>query len=642
MSSHAVLSSHLTTLMKDVSEALKFDRQDKNEDAYKKYLECVLRVSTGLLKTLYADEGHVFVTKDVVKMVKLGQQCMDRVASIVNGRLEKSRESKVQAPTSLPISTGPGSYRSLSQTTPTTPGSRETTPLSPNKPISMIDKSSPVQKVITSDSFSSSTKKLGPMEMAIRNNQYLLIDLRKRQAKAKNKSASTNLSLTLQRRMAENLAIARAQEEALAKKMRERQQRLEEQAQRRFHTPVGLSEEEQQQRQVYKKALEFEQENLWMMELRRKFEESPSDLYVISELVTAILSCDAHPLTIELQQHQRNLLDKLVPIVEKNLNKLENLKVPLPKDVYEQSNIKDLLSSLRKVKSATKLSQSESVLESVDEADSTYGSCISHDICDQSKESGRTIDSSNNSLEDKVEKERGEIKSSVFKKAADNNDIEGKGSVIKQTRDFGDRDLADVSLEIKNDLEKAITDGTKLKIRLEEENQRLKMFSRQATEEYEKYNQENMDDLFDDDDDSDTEVDISNVGGESVANEKEADGNKTSSNDRKSIETSSKLTENLDVEEAEKSKEIRSPRGLRKNPSFENLDDKIALLKNEACHRHLKGITEDVLTSVEQLQVLFVIVFEQLDSADGRDQCNVLLERYFFKPVWNYLLALFR
>ena len=31
MSSHAVLSSHLTTLMKDVSEALKFDRQDKNE-----------------------------------------------------------------------------------------------------------------------------------------------------------------------------------------------------------------------------------------------------------------------------------------------------------------------------------------------------------------------------------------------------------------------------------------------------------------------------------------------------------------------------------------------------------------------------------------------------------------------------------
>ena len=36
-------------------------------------------------------------------------------------------------------------------------------------------------------------RKLGPMEMAIRNNQYLLIDLRKRQARTKNKSASTNL-----------------------------------------------------------------------------------------------------------------------------------------------------------------------------------------------------------------------------------------------------------------------------------------------------------------------------------------------------------------------------------------------------------------------------------------------------------------
>lgn len=36
-------------------------------------------------------------------------------------------------------------------------------------------------------------RKLGPMEMAVRQNQQLLIALRKRQAQSKNKSASTNL-----------------------------------------------------------------------------------------------------------------------------------------------------------------------------------------------------------------------------------------------------------------------------------------------------------------------------------------------------------------------------------------------------------------------------------------------------------------
>ena len=71
---------------------------------------------------------------------------------------EKSPVSKVQAPTNLSLTSGPGSHRSLSQTTPTTPGSREVTPVTPNRPFSTSDRSPTVPNVITTDSYASSTK----------------------------------------------------------------------------------------------------------------------------------------------------------------------------------------------------------------------------------------------------------------------------------------------------------------------------------------------------------------------------------------------------------------------------------------------------------------------------------------------------
>lgn len=633
MSSQSILSDCLLRLMKDVSDALKFDRQEKNEDAYRKYLECVLRASTGLLKGLHADEGHVFVTKDVEKIVKLGQQCMERVANIAYQRLEKAPKSNVQTPTSLPLSPGQGPPWSRSSsvatptstpiTTPTTPGSKETTPVRPFGTADVAMSSS--MKFSTSDSrslSSSGSRKPGPMEMAARQNQQLLIALRKRQAQAKNRSASATLSLTLQRKMAENLAIARAQEEALAKKMKERQQRLEEQAARRFHTPVGLSEEEQQQRQVYKKVLEFEQENLWMMELRKKFEESPADLDIISELITAILSCDAHPLTLQLQQHQRKILDQISHLVEGKLDRVENIKVPLSDTVYEQSNLKLYKLTVQSVKPGTKLSQSESSLQTVEEDDSTYGSWSkSHDMSDQSaKKSKDSVDLPNVNKSDLSAK----VNESVI-------DLE--------TNLDSDKDLGDVCAEVKEDLEKAIVDGDKIKTRLERENQRVKSLSRQATEEYEKYNQENMDDLFDDDDENDEDnmdLDMSNEGGDE-ADDKIDDDEAVPDNDK-----TCEGEERYEPETGEEGKETEKPKTLKKNPSIENLQDKIAQLKNEAYHRYLKGISEEILTSIEKVQVLFVIVFEQLDSAEGRDQCNFLLEGYFFKPIWKYLLVLFR
>lgn len=177
----------------------------------------------------------------------------------------------------------------------------------------------------------SSTKKLTPTEMAVKHNQQLLAAYKARTEKNRSFSASQNLALTVQRKMAENLAIAKAREEALAKKMRERQKRLEEQAARRFHTPIGLSEEEQHQRQIYTKILEFEQEEIWMLDLRKQLEDSPDDVIVIYNLIEKVLCCETHPLTQQLKTYQEKTFQRIYPLVQDKAEQVNLVRVPLPR-----------------------------------------------------------------------------------------------------------------------------------------------------------------------------------------------------------------------------------------------------------------------------------------------------------------------
>ena len=227
------------------------------------------------------------------------------------------------------------------------------------------------------------------------------------------------------------------------------------------------------------------------------------------------------------------------------------------------------------------------------------------------------------------------------------------------------QDLANVTDDIKQDLKAAMVKSQKLRDSLEMENRKLKSMSRQVSLEYEKYNAENMDDLFDDEEDED-EMDstlessvystisgTSYQSGKSDINEKVSNKNdilnnkqEIESSNRDSNESDSSIDINANDEPVLNNthfkEESSNKEGFPNDLSFQSLESSIKQLRNEAYYRHLKNITEDILTSIEKIQVLFVIGFEQLDTAEGRDQCNVLVEKHFFKPIWKYLLRLFR
>ena len=69
-----------------------------------------------------------------------------------------------------------------------------------------------------------------------------------------------------------------------------------------------------------------------------------------------------------------------------------------------------------------------------------------------------------------------------------------------------------------------------------------------------------------------------------------------------------------------------------------SLDD----MEKEALVRHFQNKARDVHEYLEKLQAMFIVAYEELDSAAGRDLCYSCLEEPFFKPVWPYVLALSR
>ncbi|XP_072051978.1 VPS9 domain-containing protein 1-like [Amphiura filiformis] len=167
-----------------------------------------------------------------------------------------------------------------------------------------------------------------PLEVAYRENKKLMAAYRARLARMQSKKNRAAMSLTLQRRLMENMAIAKAREAALAKKIQERQQRLQEEAARRFSTTGEPTVQELELRKVYASTMEFENQVNWLQEWRIKLQESPRNLQLIHDLITLILTCKEHPLTQQLQRYQFAVYKLIYPLIQKHIEKIQQNCVP--------------------------------------------------------------------------------------------------------------------------------------------------------------------------------------------------------------------------------------------------------------------------------------------------------------------------
>ncbi|KAM4638865.1 uncharacterized protein AAGF69_016203 isoform 3-T3 [Amazona ochrocephala] len=270
----------LQTAMRAASGALEMDSAGRTREAYVEYLKSIALIAQALQEEAVGTDGSEGVTADTPKMLKLAEQCLERVKSIAaalgKAQAKPAAQERGAAPAALPRH-----RRVLSD---------EGGKLSPFLPPEIF------QKLQITEA-QSTRKELTPLEEASLQNQKLKAAYEARVARLNPSQAlqKTSLTLSLQRQMMENLVIAKAREETLQRKMEERRLRLQEAANRRFSSSVALTPEEQEQRALYAAILEYEQDHDWPRQWKAKLKRSPADLSVVSGLFSCLLRQAAVP-----------------------------------------------------------------------------------------------------------------------------------------------------------------------------------------------------------------------------------------------------------------------------------------------------------------------------------------------------------
>uniref|UniRef100_A0A8C3YIW3 VPS9 domain containing 1 n=1 Tax=Catagonus wagneri TaxID=51154 RepID=A0A8C3YIW3_9CETA len=293
----------LQRAMKLANGAIELDTGNRPREAYTEYLRSVHYIAQVLLEEVEASkEAGDPVPPDTSKMLKLAEQCLERAQSTA-ARLGKTR-LKPSMPAAAPVPSPTSRHRRVY--------SDEGGKLSPFLPPEIF------QKLQVAES-QSSKKELTPLEEASLQNQKLKAAYEARVARLDPSQAvqKTSLTLSLQRRMMENLVIAKAREETLQRKMEERRLRLQEAANRRFCSQVALTPEEREQRALYAAVLEYEQDHDWPKHWRAKLKKSPGDLSLVTSLVSHLLSVPDHPISQLLKKLQCAVYRALYPIVSR-------------------------------------------------------------------------------------------------------------------------------------------------------------------------------------------------------------------------------------------------------------------------------------------------------------------------------------
>ncbi|PVD20563.1 hypothetical protein C0Q70_18719 [Pomacea canaliculata] len=598
----------LSSVMRNIVDAQRLDDEDRNKEAYLRYLECILGIASNLLQSIRDAGGSVLITKEIQKQVRLAQQCIERVAVLMD-KIGLGQPGTVMIPSEAQIPDEGTPFKSRSFII--------VPPLSPEP---------------SANTFSR-VRNRTPMEIAYQRNQQLMAAYRERMTRMnKRDPGAASLSLTLQRKMAENLAIARKQEMALAKKMQERQERLEAEAAKRFTAPIGMSEEEQEQRHIYKKILEYEQDAKWLQEWRTKLESNSQEPELICRLIQDILRCTDHPLTVMLKIYREKIYEKLYPLVANKKQKLSAIIVPLPESLWPPE-----------------FCYSDNFVAQKNIATSEINPQFSFetplfDDLSMSLENERRDEDADQSASDNVTKVKdmtaASNDSTGIEHISSKSSLGSAADLDRETRTTFDKDemKKEVDFDIsensqgidgenKKELSDSMAQNKKLSQQLAYEQERMAKMLHQVSQDYEKYNEENMDDLFDDGEENEYEDHEKQM----LAHLPESDQN-TVSVSQTTIGPNSMV--------------FRSLSGMvQEFPSLPSVVDdssEIETLSSQAYERHLKNISADVHMYMEKMLVLFTIAYEQLDSPLGRDQCYASLEEMFFKPLWKFLLMLFR
>ncbi|KAL1256996.1 hypothetical protein QQF64_012541 [Cirrhinus molitorella] len=322
----------LQNAMRFVKVAIQLDTGNRHKEAYCEYLRSINYISHALLEDATSKQEGEMESVELEKMVKLVEQCLERVKSCIirkhesptsiisSTSLSASQQTTIPAinATTLPKMTEtPNAAALVSETQSRPQPTRHRRVLSEGGETDSPFLPPEVFQKLQSMESQDNRKELTPIEEASRLNQKLKANYEARLARLTPNQATqkTSLTLSLQRQMMENLIIAKARQDALQRKMEERRLRLQEEANRRFATCGTMTPEEQEQRVLYASVLEYEQDHEWPKIWKANLKKNPNDPTLVSGLISCLLSYPDHPVMKLLKRLQYRVYNRLYPIV---------------------------------------------------------------------------------------------------------------------------------------------------------------------------------------------------------------------------------------------------------------------------------------------------------------------------------------
>ncbi|GFO41122.1 vps9 domain-containing 1 [Plakobranchus ocellatus] len=665
---------NFNVLMKEVAEALRLDNESNEKEAYKKYIGCIFAIASNLMDALRAQGGEVVVNQAIMKQVKLAQQCTERVAELVitlNSYVTKSHLPESSHQISQPATESDPSHLSQDSLNAypnsTTVSTSEMVWAEKRQPSRF---SSPVPALPSENNphtiVARKSRTLTPMEKASKQNQSLMAAYKARMLRLNRADFNAfNYSLTIQRKMAENIAIAKAQEEELARKMQARNQRLELETAKRFTSPTGMSDEEKEQRAIYKNILEYENEAHWLKKWREKLAASPEDPVVICQLVQEVLRCSDHPITELLKQYQFKIYQRLFPLVEKRAQNLAQIKVPFAEEnwpVYE--DVKDLMGDTWEPNESIEDNPTEQ--GNSEDCQSNEKEHVMNDFNEEEKEVSEESNVSTPTLTLASSEDRGKHpkKSSNFTES--NIVPEDADSIASQTTPITLSTSTVIPQNAENKTEystQVSTESMKSSetAELSRERKQAQLLMKQVSKRYtldafaSSDEDEDLDYLFEDDAESfeiteNMYSSLSNIRNTSEKGKSHEEVTIVDGKDKFDVSQCPNRSASHEFQSSSSS-EDQVNSNLYQSLPYCNFNERtaeaeeakrIAKLSLEACERHLTSICEDIHRYLDKLLVLLTIAYEPLDTPVGKDQCAVSLEEPFFKPIWKTLLLLFR
>ncbi|XP_058971335.2 VPS9 domain-containing protein 1-like [Pocillopora verrucosa] len=329
----------LPLALRSVGDAIKLDSDNRIKEAYCQYLSCIIYISQVLKDDAWDKDLQLVYNRDSAKLFRMLQQCQERALTIISSLANNTSTSQTPPTNQIPQHLHPSSegvpHRYSDSQVPI-PGQSPQHQLAPQDATirKLSDTNSPAATLAkpTADGHlylpsppgsplprHRRTGRNDPMEKAYMENKQLIQAYRTRMQNANKGGTNKDMisrNLSLMRRMSENLAIEKAREQAIKQKLLERQRRLQEETNRRLGPAVYSTKEQQEQRIIYTKILEFEQETVWPKLLRNRLKLSPEDSKLIKEIIAKIFSSSDHPLTQFLLQYQYYVYRKLAPLVK--------------------------------------------------------------------------------------------------------------------------------------------------------------------------------------------------------------------------------------------------------------------------------------------------------------------------------------